>query len=145
MTRFELLQLLVGQARHNGFEFRKWFVADTGISWPGGKEALAWLSEGRRAATLLFSHNFASHFWKSGEPITFMVDSQSFTRVKPDGSIATVHRKGYTRRSGRTDVWRYHLQQMAATEEPLRYIRRFLLVEEDLDEAPKHNPSAIHH
>jgi hypothetical protein len=44
-----------------------------------------------------------------------------------------VTRKGYTRRSARDDVWRYHLQQLAIAEEPLRYMRRYLRVEEDLD------------
>ena len=43
MTRFELLQLLVGQARSNGFEFRKWYVSKLGLPWqnaqPGSGDA----------------------------------------------------------------------------------------------------------
>ena len=78
-------------------------------------------------------HEFASSFWKAGEHITFQVDHQSFTRRKADGTIATVTRKGYTRRSTRRDAWRYHLRELALAEEPLRYMRRYLRVEEDLD------------
>jgi hypothetical protein len=32
-------------------------------------------------------------------------------------------------------VWQYHLEQMAVWEEPLRYIRRFILTEEELEAA----------
>ncbi|MEO6922562.1 MAG: hypothetical protein ABI064_01245, partial [Acidobacteriaceae bacterium] len=43
-------------------------------------------------------------------------------------------RKSFTRRSSRKDVWRYHLREMAVAEEPLRYIRKYLNVEDDLEE-----------
>ena len=63
----------------------------------------------------------------------------------PDGSTATISRKPFMRRSARKDVWRYHLRQMALAEEPLRYIRRYLRVEEELDmdaEMPEPAPKA---
>ena len=50
-----------------------------------------------------------------------------------DGTIATVTRKAYTRRSTRPDAWRYHLRELALAEEPLRTMRKYLRVEEDLD------------
>jgi hypothetical protein len=34
------------------------------------------------------------------------------------------------------DAWRYHLKEMAIADEPLRYIRKFLLIEEDLAGLP---------
>ena len=40
MTRFELLQLLVGQARSNGFEFRRWYVGKLGLPWQNARHAL---------------------------------------------------------------------------------------------------------
>ena len=49
-------------------------------------------------------------------------------------SIGIVKRKAYTRRSSREDAWRYHLREMATSEEPLRYMRRFLRVEDELEE-----------
>ncbi len=52
----------------------------------------------------------------------------------PDGTIKTVERKGFMRRSARRDAWKYHLRQMALAEEPLRYLRKYLNVEEDLTE-----------
>jgi hypothetical protein len=92
------------------------------------------LAAERRYYALLFSHEFASMFWKPGETMTFQVATQTFTRRMKDGSIGTVKRKGYTRRSAREDAWLYHLKEMAAAEEPLRYMRRYLRVEDELEE-----------
>jgi hypothetical protein len=136
MTRFELLKLLVGQARANGFEFRKWYVGKLGLPWTNAQQALETLSVERRYYSLLFSHEFASSFWKPGELITFQVPTQTFTRRMPDGTIGTVTRKGYTRRSAREAAWRYHLRELAVADEPLRYMRRYLRVEEDVDPEP---------
>jgi hypothetical protein len=134
MTRLELLQLLVGQARSNGFEFRKWYVGKLGLPWTNAQEALESLATQRRYYALLFSHEFASSFWKPGELMTFEVPTHTFTRRLADGSIGFVKRKAYTRRSTRADAWRYHLREMALAEEPLRYMKRYLRVEEDLTE-----------
>lgn len=145
MTRFELLQLLVAQARANGFEFRKWFIQRLGLPWVTTRQAIETLASERRYYALLFSHEFASNFWKAGERITFQVPTQSFTRRKKDGTIGTVVRKGYTRRSTRDDAWLYHLKELAAAEEPLRYMRRYLRVEEELvleDEPEAYDPAA---
>jgi hypothetical protein len=134
MTRFELLQLLVGQARANGFPFRKWYVTRIGLPWTDAQTALEVLAKERRYYALLFSHEFASSFWKAGETMTFQVPTQTFQRRMADGSIGTVTRKSYTRRSAREDAWKYHLRELAVAEEPLRYMRRYLRVEEDLTE-----------
>lgn len=133
MTKFQLLHLLIGQARVNGFEFRKWYVNKLGLPWTSVTKAIESLTEQRRYYILLFSHEFASHFWKSGEQITFQVPTQTFQRRKADGTIGTVTRKGYTRRSAREDVWRYHLRELAIAEEPLRYMRKYLRVIDDAD------------
>jgi len=133
MTRLELLGLLVGQARANGFEFRRWYTKKLARPWIDTQKAIEDLGSERRYYALLFSHEFASNFWKSGNVITFQVPQQSFKRRMADGSVGVVKRKGYTRRSAREDVWKYHLQQLAIAEEPLRYMRRYLRVEEDLD------------
>ncbi len=133
MTRFELLQVLVAQARANGFEFRKWYTAKLGLPWENSRQAVEMLCTERRYYALLFAHEFASNFWKDGERITFQVPNQTFTRRKADGTIGTVTRKGYTRRSARPDVWRYHLRELAVAEEPLRYMRKYLRVDEELD------------
>jgi len=132
MTRSDLLKIVVGRARHNGFEFRRWYTTRLAIPWISSAAALAVLESQRRYYALLFSPEFARAFWKAGEPITFQVPSQSFQRRMADGSIATVTRKPFTRRSARKDAWRYHLREMALAEEPLRYIRKYLNVEEDL-------------
>ena len=134
MTRFELLQLLVGQARANGFEFRKWYVGKLGLPWTNARQALETLSVERRYYSLLFSHEFASNFWKPGGLITFQVPTQTFTRKMADGTIGTVTRKGYTRRSAREAAWRYHLRELALADDPLRYMRRYLRVEEEVEE-----------
>jgi hypothetical protein len=133
MTRVELLQLLVGQARSNGFEFRKWYVGKLGLRWENPRKAVETLAVERRYYALLFSHEFASSFWKAGELMTFQVPTQSFMRKMKDGTIGTVNRKGYTRRSAREDAWLYHLKELAAAEEPLRYMRKYLRVEDELE------------
>ncbi|MBS1799399.1 MAG: hypothetical protein JSS95_06190 [Acidobacteria bacterium] len=134
MTRFELLQLLLGQARTNGFQFRKWYVGKLGLEWVDSQKAIETLAVERRYYALLFSHEFAAHFWKAGELMTFEVPTQTFKRRMADGSIGTVTRKAYTRRSAREDAWRYHLRELAMAEEPLRYMRRYLRVEDELTE-----------
>ena len=132
MTRAELLQLVIGQARSEGFNLRRWYVGRLGRPWVGMECALRDLAEERRYYALLFSHEFASSFWKPGSLMTMQVPQQSFPRRRPDGSIRTIVRKGYTRRRTRADAWQFHLREMAVQEEPLRYVRRFLRVEEDL-------------
>lgn len=133
MTRFDLLQLLVGQARSNGFQYRRWYGRWLGLPWDGPREATEVLCEGRRYYALLFSREFAENFWKSGAQMTMQVPTQRFERRMADGTIGTVTRKAFTRRLTRPDAWRYHLQQMAVAEDPLRYIRRFLRIEDDLE------------
>lgn len=64
--------------------------------------------------------------------MAFVVPITSFTRVSKDGSTKVVERRGHTRRTVKPDAWRYHLKEMAVADDPLRYIRRFMLIEEDL-------------
>jgi hypothetical protein len=141
MTRFELLELLLGQARTNGFEFRKWYTTRLGLPWQSSRQAIETLAAERRYYALLFSHEFAQSFWKAGEKITFLVPRSTFQRTRPDGSILTVSRKGYTRRSLREDAWKYHLRELAMVEEPLRYMRRYLRVEDELTDEPSLTPT----
>jgi len=135
MTRFELLQLLIGQAKENGFEFRRWYTGRLGLPWVDSRNAVATLAEQRRYYALLFSHEFAQSFWKAGEKMTFLVPAHTFQRTRPDGSIGIVSRKGYTKRSGRQDAWKYHLKELTSVDEPLRYMRRYLRVEDEMDES----------
>ena len=142
MTRFELLQLLVAQARANGFEFRKRYLTKLRLPRETTRQAIETISVERRYYALLFSHEFASSFWKAGERITFQVATQTFTRRKKDGTIGVVTRKPYTRRSTRDDAWRYHLRELAVADEPLRYMRKYLRVDEELvlDEEDESGP-----
>jgi len=132
MTRLELLQLVVGRARANGFEFRRWYTSRLGLPWISPEAALSLLDAQRRYYALVFSHDFAQTFWKPGSEITFDVPAQTFQRTMPDGSVRTVTRKPFIRRSARPNAWKYHLRQMALAEDPLRYLRKYLHIEEDL-------------
>jgi len=137
MTRSELIRIAVLRARVHGFEFRQWFQSNIEQEWPGFEPAIVLLSTGRRYYALLFSHEFASHFWKKGTQITFLLPSQEYTRLDANGKVVTIKRKSFTRRSSRSTsntVWQYHLEQMAVWEEPLRYIRRFILTDEESQE-----------
>jgi len=135
MTRQELLRIVVLRARVHGFEFRQWYQFNLESEWTGFEQAIATLAAGRRYYALLFSHDFARHFWKKGTQITFLLPSQEYTRLDANGKVVTIKRKSFTRRSSRSNsntVWQYHLEQMAVWEEPLRYIRRFILTDEEV-------------
>lgn len=142
MTRAELLQLVIGQARSEGFNLRRWYISRLGRPWVSTEGAVEHLSEERRYYALLFSHEFACSFWKPGSLLTLQFPEQSFPRRGPGGSIQTVVRKGYTRRT-RADAWQFHLREMAVQEEPLRYVRRFLRVAEELAEEKEAQPLSI--
>lgn len=132
MTRKDLLQLLVMQARGNGFELRKWYQSKIDRHWSSQEAAIAALATGHRYYALLFSHEFARAFWQQGTRIQFVVPTQQFVRLNAKGQRVMVTRKAYTRRTLKPNAWKYHLREMAASEEPLRYIRRFLVTHEEL-------------
>jgi hypothetical protein len=136
MTRTELLRALIRQAKANGFEFRKWYSTYLGLPWTNFESAVQSLAANRHYYALLFAHDFAQSFWREGTKMTFVVPTNRFTRVSKNGSPMVVERKGHTRRTVLPDAWRFHLKAMAVTEEPLRYIRKFLLIEEDLAGTP---------
>jgi hypothetical protein len=126
MNRKELLRLLLNQAQFNGFEFRRWYQAHIRPIWPGAEDALTLLAAEGRHFTLIFSHEFASCFWRTGAHMSFMVPSATYSRVNGQGEVVQVTRKPFTRRTIKPDVWRYHLQQMAVAEDPIDYLCRFL-------------------
>ena len=132
MTRKDLLQLLVMQARANGFELRKWYQSKINRHWISQQAAITTLAAGQHYYALLFSHDFAQAFWKQGTQIQFVVPTQQFLRLNAKGQRVMVTRKAYTRRTLKPNAWKYHLREMAACEEPLRYIRRFLVTREEL-------------
>ncbi|MGH9615422.1 MAG: hypothetical protein ACRD28_01690 [Acidobacteriaceae bacterium] len=136
MTRAELLRALIRQAKSNGFEFRKWYVGRMGLPWNSFEDAVHTLADQRRYYALLFAHEFAESFWRTGSKMTFVVPTSTFTRISKDGTVRVVERKGHIRRSVVPEAWRYHVKEMAGTDEPLRYIRKFLLIEEDLAGIP---------
>lgn len=133
MTRLELLQLVVARARAHGFELRRWYTTRLGLPWISAEAAVRLLEQQRRYYALVFAHEFASTFWKPGADLTFDVPARSFERVMPDGTTRTVQRKSFIRRSARPEAWRYHLREMALAEDPLRYLRKYLHIEEQLD------------
>ena len=152
MTRVELLRALIRQAKANGFEFRKWYTTRMALPWISFDAALQALSQQRRYYALLFEHEFAHAFWREGTNMTFVVPNSSFTRVTKNGTLQVVERRGHTRRAVKPDAWLYHLKAMAVTDEPLRYIRKFLLIEEDLvgiqalsdeEDGPTHATSVV--
>jgi hypothetical protein len=128
MDRRDTLRLLVNQAQFNGFEFRRWFLAHVDAAWPGSEQALELLSAEGRYYTLLFSHDFARSFWRAGAQMKITVPSVTYSRVNTQGDVIHVTRKPFTRRTIKNDVWKYHLRQMAAAEDPIAYLSRFLPV-----------------
>jgi len=133
MTRKEVLALLVLHARNNGFLFRRWYKTKLHTPWQNFETAIDTLAHDHRYYALLFSHDFAQCFWKHGSQITFVVPTAEYKRPSKGGKIITVRRKAFTRRTTKPDAWVYHLREMAAAEDPLRYIRRFLVTREELE------------
>ena len=70
--------------------------------------------------------DFARCFWRSGAHMSFQVPSVTYPRVNSAGEVIHVTRKPFTRRTIKADVWKYHLRQMAASEDPVDYLCRFL-------------------
>jgi hypothetical protein len=134
MNRKEMLRLLLHQAQFNGFEFRRWYLAHIQPAWPGAEQALSLLASEGRHYTLLFSHEFARCYWRSGAQISFSVPAVTYPRVNSQGEVVQVTRKPFTRRTIKPDVWKYHLRQMAAAEDPIVYLCRFL---------PAHHQTAL--
>src|SRR6204780_4729801 len=132
MTRQELLRIVIRQARANDFQFRKWFQKAIHPSLTSFDDAVELLARGRRYYALLFAHEFGRAFWKQGSQISFVVPAATYTRRDKDGQIVTVTRKPFTRRTLKADVWKYHLRERAVHDDPLRYIRRFLVIEGDV-------------
>jgi hypothetical protein len=48
------------------------------------------------------------------------------------GEVITITRKPFTRRTIKADVWQYHLRQMAISDDPMSYLKRFLPSTEDI-------------
>ncbi|MGC8549874.1 MAG: hypothetical protein ACP5M4_09260 [Acidobacteriaceae bacterium] len=133
MTRKEVLALLVLHARNNGFLFRRWYKSKMHTPWQDFETSIDTISRDHRYYALLFSHDFAQCFWKHGSQITFVVPTVEYKRPSKNGKIITVRRKAFTRRTTKPDAWIYHLREMAASEDPLRYIRRFLVTREEIE------------
>ncbi len=126
MNRIEMLELLLNQAQFNGFEFRHWYLSHIRPVWPGAEQALNLLASESRYYSLLFSHDFARCFWRTGARISFRVPAITYPRVNSKGEVVQVTRKPFTRRTIKPDVWKYHLRQMAEADDPILYLCRFL-------------------
>jgi hypothetical protein len=140
MTRQEVLRHIVLQARSNGFDFRGWYRAYAAPEWLGFDEAIDHLCQGRNCYALLFSHEFAQAFWKAGLQMSFMVPAVSYPQRRKDGQIVTVHRRAFARRMLKADSWLYHLREMVEAPHPLKYIRRFVVLQEDVVAAQQSRP-----
>lgn len=132
MTRQEVLRHVILQARSKGFDFRAWYRAYAASEWLGFDEAVDYLSHGRNCYMLLFSHEFAHAFWKADQQMSFMVPAISYPQRRKDGQVVMIHRRAFARRTLKADSWLYHLREMAEAPHPLKYIRRFVVLQEDV-------------
>jgi hypothetical protein len=51
-----------------------------------------------------------------------------------------VHRRAFARRMLKADSWLYHLREMVEAPHPLKYIRRFVVLQEDIVAAQQPRP-----
>ena len=143
MTRKEILLLLLNQAYANGFEFRRWYQINISADWPGAEEAISLLSAESRFYALVFSHDFARALWKKGAQMNFIVPASTYSRLNGKGEVVTINRKPFTRRTIKADVWKYHLRQMAISDDPIRYLKRFLPTHEELNPLPAETQTLV--
>jgi hypothetical protein len=129
MTRSETLLHLLRLAHTNGFDFRTWFETNIAAEWRGTEDAVALLTTEGRFYALIFSHDFARAIWKRGEQMKFTVPGLSYSRLNGKGEVITINRRAFTRRTIKADVWKYHLREMAVSEDPLHYLKRFLPIQ----------------
>jgi hypothetical protein len=126
MTRSDTLLHLLRLAHTNGFNLRSWFEANIASEWKGTEDAVAVLTTQGRFNALIFSHDFARALWKRGEQMNFTVPGLSYSRLNGKGEVITINRKPFTRRTIKADVWKYHLREMAVSDDPIHYLKRFL-------------------
>lgn len=137
MNRKETLLMLLRQAQANGFEFRRWYQVHISPEWPGAEDAVAILTTESRYFALVFSHEFARAFWKKGAQMNFVVPAMTYSRMNGKGEVVTITRKPFTRRTIKADVWKYHLRQLALSDDPMRYLMRFLPTHEEMKAHPE--------
>lgn len=128
MARAKFLKTIIDQASCNGFAFQPWYSAWMGRDWESEQSALDYLAQGHNYFSLLFSHDFARSYWMQGTRVTFLVPSTTYTMRGKNGVLIQVNRKPHTKRRLKPDAWKYHLREMACSDEPLSYVRRFVLV-----------------
>jgi hypothetical protein len=75
--------------------------------------------------------------------MSFMVPAVSYPQRRKDGQIVTVHRRAFARRTLKADSWLYHLREMVEAPHPLKYIRRFVVLQEDILAARQRRPDAV--
>lgn len=132
MTLKENLLLLIRNAQRNRFNFRRWYRANIRPDWFGLDDAVSLLCEEGRYYALIFAHDFARAFWKQGAQMRFVVPTLTYSRMNGKGEVITITRKPFTRRTIKADVWQYHLRQMAISDDPMSYLKRFLPSTEDI-------------
>ena len=133
MNRELELHRLIAQAQRNGFNFQHWFQAKVRAQWPGDPRAAELMAAEGRHFTLLFSHEFAQAYWRPGSQMRFAVPVARYKRFDAAGEMVEVARRPYTMRTIKREVWKYHLRQAAAVEDPLEYFLRFLPDPDDSD------------
>jgi hypothetical protein len=72
--------------------------------------------------------------------MSFMVPAVSYPQRRKDGQIVTVHRRAFARRMLKADSWLYHLREMVEAPHPLKYVRRFVVLQEDIVAARQPRP-----
>jgi hypothetical protein len=66
-----------------------------------------------------------------------VVPATSYSRIHERGEVVTINRKPFTRRTIKANAWKYHLREMATSDDRLLYLKRFLPVHGDLIPPPE--------
>lgn len=124
MKKEEILKKAIEKAEQNGFEMENctyWYICDkcddnrihfyrNDINPYGDEKKYSW---DRSIEQILFNHDFAKAFF------THRLGSK-YTRIDTGDKVHTMKPKRDK------NVWQYHLQKLALSEDRLKYIEQFI-------------------
>jgi hypothetical protein len=117
MNNQQTIEAAIGKALDNGwtpeYPVSEWIRSDNlynpGLDYP-------------RALTIIFSHDFAKAFWKNGPKMCWYSGYNEWAKYDRDAEET-----GESEWTGLClPSWKYCLQQMVLSKDPIKYLSKFL-------------------
>ncbi|MBW2968536.1 hypothetical protein KY314_00250 [Candidatus Woesearchaeota archaeon] len=129
MEKGEILKKTIKKAIKNGWKKGERFLEDWWDETNSFERIIYW----KAYYHLIFSHDFAKAFWGEEKVDEFGYKFEDMS----DREIQSSYPKGFIYKAGETlykqrnyddaqQSWKFHLQQMVISEDPLKYLEHFL-------------------